>query len=550
MSASSKKKLRKEQQAAQLTEKQLKEQAESKKLKTYSVIFIVAIVAIAITAIAVFGVTTINRTGLIEKNTVAATIDGEKLNSVEMNYYFVDAVNKTYREWSSMYGDSVNMFASMMGLNVNQPLDQQVYNEEDGSTWADYFYEVALEQAKSDIALCNMAEAEGFELPEEEKANLEASMNQVHAYMTMAGYADLDDFYRTTYGNGADVDSYWEYALNSALAAAYYNAYADALTYENDEIRAFEAENYDRYTSYTYASYYVSYNSYLEGGTTNEDGTITYSDAEKDAARAKAKEVADHLAATGGVDALDSAIAALPVNADVENAASSKYEDYLYSYVSSSVIDWLSDDARKEGDMVALENAVTTTDEDGNETSSVNGYYVVVFQGANENLRPLANVRHLLVNFESDDGTTNYTDEDKAEAYAKAEAILNEWKAGEATEESFIALVKEKSEDAGSASTGGLFEDVTPQKGIYVEAFTDWAVDENRVAGETGIIETEYGCHIMYYVGDDELTYRDYMIISEMKQQDVLAWYDEVVAKVSVTEGNTSKLLTDMVLAA
>ena len=43
MSASAKKKLRKEQNAAQLTEKQLKQQKEAKKLKLYTTIFVVAI---------------------------------------------------------------------------------------------------------------------------------------------------------------------------------------------------------------------------------------------------------------------------------------------------------------------------------------------------------------------------------------------------------------------------------------------------------------------------------------------------------------------------
>ena len=43
MSASSKKKLRKEEQMAKLTERQMAEQKEAKKLKTNSIIFTVAI---------------------------------------------------------------------------------------------------------------------------------------------------------------------------------------------------------------------------------------------------------------------------------------------------------------------------------------------------------------------------------------------------------------------------------------------------------------------------------------------------------------------------
>ena len=36
--------------------------------------------------------------------------------------------------------------------------------------------------------------------------------------------------------------------------------------------------------------------------------------------------------------------------------------------------------------------------------------------------------------------------------------------------------------------------------GKYVKAFTDWSIDAARKPGDTGIVETEYGYHIMYYV--------------------------------------------------
>ena len=55
MSASSKKKLRKEQEAAALTEKQLAEQKEAKKLKLYTAAFVIVLVALLVVAV-VFGV--------------------------------------------------------------------------------------------------------------------------------------------------------------------------------------------------------------------------------------------------------------------------------------------------------------------------------------------------------------------------------------------------------------------------------------------------------------------------------------------------------------
>ena len=34
--------------------------------------------------------------------------------------------------------------------------------------------------------------------------------------------------------------------------------------------------------------------------------------------------------------------------------------------------------------------------------------------------------------------------------------------------------------------------------------FNDWCFDPSRQPGDTGIVETDYGYHIMYYVGTDD----------------------------------------------
>ncbi|MBR4864192.1 MAG: peptidylprolyl isomerase [Oscillospiraceae bacterium] len=92
-----------------------------------------------------------------------------------------------------------------------------------------------------------------------------------------------------------------------------------------------------------------------------------------------------------------------------------------------------------------------------------------------------------------------FTESQWAECLAKAEKILQEWKDGEATEESFAALVATYTEDPGSASTGGLYEDINPTSS-YVENFLNWSVDMARQPGDTDIVQTEYGYHIMYFV--------------------------------------------------
>ncbi len=87
----------------------------------------------------------------------------------------------------------------------------------------------------------------------------------------------------------------------------------------------------------------------------------------------------------------------------------------------------------------------------------------------------------------------------------KAQDILDQWKAGEATEESFAALATAYTEDPGSATTGGLYENVVP--GQMVTEFNDWCFNAERKPGDTELVQTSYGIHIMYFVSADETEY-------------------------------------------
>lgn len=118
---------------------------------------------------------------------------------------------------------------------------------------------------------------------------------------------------------------------------------------------------------------------------------------------------------------------------------------------------------------------------------------------------PGVNVRHILVKaVAGEDGT--YSDEAKAEAQAKAEEILAEFEAGEKTEESFAALAEQYSEDEGSNTNGGLYENVL--EGQMVAEFNDFCFAEGRKAGDTGIVYGDNGAyagyHVMYFAGEGD----------------------------------------------
>lgn len=116
----------------------------------------------------------------------------------------------------------------------------------------------------------------------------------------------------------------------------------------------------------------------------------------------------------------------------------------------------------------------------------------------------LVDVRHILLQPEggtlNDDGSTTYSDDEWAACEKEANELLDQWKQGEATEESFGKLAEEKTEDPGSQETGGLYQNV--KVGDMVVEFEAWCFDESRKPGDTGVVKTSYGYHVMYYSAD------------------------------------------------
>ena len=100
----------------------------------------------------------------------------------------------------------------MSGLNVNQPLNEQVINQETGETWADSFVSQALDKALSDYALYDKAMAEGFKLTEEEESSLKVNIEQMKLYAMYYGYKNPNKYLQAIYGYGSTVESYDEYA--------------------------------------------------------------------------------------------------------------------------------------------------------------------------------------------------------------------------------------------------------------------------------------------------------------------------------------------------
>jgi len=536
MSASSKKKLRAAEVAEKLTERQLAEQKEAKTVKLYTIAFVVAMVAILVIALTVGVSKAIVSSGIRERNTVALTVGEETISSEEMSYFFVDYV-QNYASQNSY------MLAAMM--DVYSPLNQQI-NPQTGETWADSLLTAAQNSARDVYALSAAAKANGHTLTEEEQLSLDTTIANLEFYAQIYGYPSTRSYLQAMYGLGSTVEGYTAYCERSMLASSYRQYYTSTRTYTDEELRQAEEGKFDNYSTFSYNSYYLSVDKFLQGGTQNEDGTTVYSDEENAAAAEAALETAKALTDTEMIttlEQLDLAISGLDINKGSETPVNSSRFNQLYTAIGSDVATWLADD-RKEGDLGYVARLSTSDGE-----SKVIGYYILYFIGRDDNLDPLPNVRHILLGSQAVlNGETTYTEEELATYKADAEELLAQWQAGDATEESFAALAEIHSLDTGSVSNGGLYENIIPSQ--MVAPFDDWCFDESRQVGDFGIVETDYGYHIMYFSGYSDKNYRDLMITDELMTAAVSAWYTELVEAAVVVPGDTKYLPLDMVLQA
>lgn len=157
-------------------------------------------------------------------------------------------------------------------------------------------------------------------------------------------------------------------------------------------------------------------------------------------------------------------------------------------------------------------------------------------------------VRHILLEpeggTEDANGLMTYTEEQWAACLKEAQAMLDQWKAQDGTEEGFATLAKNHSVDGGSSTNGGLYSGLDASTN-FVEEFKNWYLDESRQVGDTGIVQSVYGYHIMYLsaAGNNWQSYCQSALVTELSEtfvQDTMETYkveiyDDKIAIGSVT---------------
>lgn len=472
--------------------------AEKKAKILYSTLAIVFVV------VAVFLV--VYNSGILERSRTALTIDGEKYTVAEVSYYYQDA----YQSFLNTYGS----YASMFGLDTSKSLKSQNYS--DDMTWDEYFKEEAIKNMKYIHAVLAKAEAEGMTLEDEELETFETAVENTKSTASQYGYS-YKAYLNVVYGSGMTPDIYESSVKDQLLVSKYAAAYSETLTFTDEEIQAYYDEHKNEYDLVD--GEYVSISGSPETKTDDEGNTIEATDEEKEAAMEAAKETADKILAEyeagGDLEAL----------AEEYGATYTGNEEMTYSstYVYG---DWFFDEARTAGDSAVLED------------ENYSRYFVAVFHDRKQDTALDYNVRHILItedNLDLEEGE-EATDEMIA---AKAQEILDSW---DGTEEGFAELAKEYSQDTGSKENGGLYENVA--KGDMVSEFENWCYEEGRKAGDTGIVKSSYGQHIMYFVGYGETPYWYHACDNALFSEAYSAWQTEMTESVTaeVNEGGMASV--------
>lgn len=160
-------------------------------------------------------------------------------------------------------------------------------------------------------------------------------------------------------------------------------------------------------------------------------------------------------------------------------------------------------------------------------------------------------VRHILImpkgGTVSEDGTTTtYSDAEWEACRAEAQAIYDEWLAGEKNESSFSELANEKSEDQnGEVTNGGLYENVS--QGQMVTEFDDWCFEAGRNPGDHGLVKTEFGYHIMYFVNREAVWIR--YCRAGIQNQEVQETIEEYAAMLECTVDYSAIVLDELELS-
>ena len=399
--------------------------------------------------------------GFFQRRTIAISSENYQVDNMVMSYHFYTQ----YQNFMSYYGS----YASSLGLDTSKSLKSQVCPfTTDNSSWYSYFMDSATSQVQSILVFCEEAKDLGITLDDADYDSIDAAIKELKKEIRASGSS-----VSLIYGNGVKIKDIRRAMEMEALATKCKNAIVAEYSYGEADYDAYIAENPTALLHYSYANITL----------TTQDGV-----AEGDITTDMLKDFETQFNAVTTKEEFDAVAFDYLRNyayKDDEETTDEKINEEIAGFVTENTLYPTTETEFSK--WANGEGAVNTVYASMNEEGTALDVYFLMAKPALQDYKTV-DVRHILLT------AATYGSDDAAKA--KAEELLAQWQAGEKTAESFAALAGEYTEDSAK---DGLYENVL--KGDMVDEFNDWIFAEGRAVGDTEIVKTQFGYHIMYLDG-------------------------------------------------
>ncbi len=513
------------------------------KKKSFKIFGYALLAVIVVAVLVVFGIfyyTLPNSNEKMNPGNIALDVDGTKVSVGMYNYYY-DYLVQNYETYAS-YG--------YYDLDTTASYDEQYTTDDDGNqiTWAQRFEDDAVYQIKYLVSYYNEGVKEGIKLTEDEQETIQSQIESIEDAASSSELS-VNEYCEQNYGTYCGIKTIEKILEMNYIGQTYYYEAQIGFSPTLEETEAYAEENSETYMSCEFAYLEMEYDM-------TDDDTMATSIAQAEEYCNEISDVDELIALIPDAlgDLIDEYVSygyfsseEEAVEQFSEQVVITETKTDLASMLGDDIADWLFDDNTPIGDT----NYAVDSDY---------GYIYILLKTAEPAFdeTEVYSVRHILITPGSDsddedadtedtdteedteetDETesedTDYTEEDWDAAYEKAQSILDEYNNGEKTEQAFAALAEEYSDDTESTSSGssgiygGLYEDTS--LGEMVSEFEDWATDSERQEGDTDIVKSDYGYHIMYFIFDGP-TYL-YNASADLKSENETAFINSCTAKI------------------
>ena len=494
---------------------------------------IAAVVVLAI--VAGIGAFSVSNSGMLERGKVAFYVGDVEVTAPEYGYYYSSAFNNYFQysyQYDYYYGAGMGKLYT--GYDYSVSPDEQKYEggELEGvenPMYTDFFADQAMQSLRYVKASVKYAAENGIALDEDDYAEIDATIAEYKDGAKEMNFS-LPAYLRRFFHKGMSTDLLKKIVEEQTLTTKVQNVKIDeyAESYAESKIEETYNKSLKTYGVVSIYNYSIAADEVeVEAATEDTEAKTEVTDATMAAAKADADKF---------VAALKSGKDFKKVAFDFAKAAGDKdYEDYktdetltlldevTYSDLSYETSDegflkWAIDTSTKAGETYIVKN-------DGE------GYTVFMMVSPVHKAADVCtyDVRHILVEFPEETEETEEKEDVKVEAldtsaydvtvdnavkedytnaelFNKAQDILKEYLDGDKTEDNFAALAAKYSAD-GNAADGGIYEGVP--MGKMVAEFENWALKDGRKYGDVGIVETQYGYHLMYFIDSEVTTWSD-----------------------------------------